>query len=766
MIGRSVATAGGPALNPDEIHLRRLLVALLAALRRQIKLIAVLVAAALALGIAYIIITPSAYTAQSSILIDLKQPNLYNGSQGVQLAVSDPAAVDSQVEILESESLALKVIREMHLVDRADEISSPSLLKLPLRWMFSLFGSGGDNAYARERGLLVQFMQNTTVKRQGTTYVVTVAFEALDPQLASDIANHIATTYLADQVEARYDTTRKANSWLEGRVEEMRGRVLDAERAVADYKSANDLVQSEGVFLSERDLSQLNSQLLMARADSAEKKAKLDQINTLIKDGNPDALSSDTVNSPILADLRKQYTDLGLREAMIQRRFPDDSKKSVDVTQREKEDVKRQMIDELKRIGDGAQSAYQVALSRQKSLEDSLNKAKNLTAGNSDKQVKLAELQRQADASRTLYENFLGRLRQTGQDASFPIPEARILTEATRPLRPSSPRILRILAMAGAFGAMLGIGIALVRDRLDNVVRSAWELESLTGLPVLGIIPLLGLQPAGPRYAFARNVMPTLVKGRTSEPSERRAERRGPPERHVADPLVRTTETMRAIKVALQGLGDNPGVKVVSAVSALPGEGKSTVNLALAKHLAWTGKRVVLIDGDLRRAHPAGRAEQLPDGLIQVVRGEAALAGVMRSDEATGLHLLSAGRQDGEIHSEELLRSQNFRAVIEVMTRSYDYVVLDLPPLLSTVDARVAASIVDRFVYIVEWERTSRDAILQALHVSPVVTSKMAGVVMNKVRLDMLHMYDGNAAVFTDPYYGHFPEIEAGGARA
>jgi len=753
------------AANPDEIHLRRLVVALLAALRRQIRLIGALVFIGLILSITYILVTPSSYTARTSILIDLKQPNLYNGNQGLALALVDPAAIDSQVEIIKSEALALEVIRKLNLVAREDEISNPSLLKLPIRWLFSLINASDPSDYSRERALVREFMSQTTVQRQGTTYLVNIDFEALNPSLAAEIANAIAQAYIGGQVEARYETTRQANSWLEQRVQELRERVLEAEKAVSDYRNTNNLVQSEGVFLNERELSELNAQILTARAATAEKKARLDQINTLIANENPDALSPETVDSPIIADLRKQYMQLGLREAMLSRRFNGDNsnagitQSSIDITQRQKDDLKQQMMAELRRIGDAARSDYEVAMSRQASLEASLESLKNDNASDNEKMVRLRELERQASVTRTLYENFLSRLRQTDQDASFPIAEARVVTQATRPLRPSSPRILRVLAFAGGLGALLGIGIALVRDRFDNVIRSSWELENLTGLPVLGIIPLLGGQQNRPALArttpFARKVVPTLV-GRDEH---RKADSAKPSAHPFRDPMFRATETMRVIKVALQGYGDNPPVKVLSAVSALPQEGKSVANLLLAKHLAWTGKRVALIDADLRRSSLARNDDRVGAGLVQVVRGEAALPGVLRADEATGLHVLPSGRIDSNLQSDELLRSADFRSLMETMVRAYDYVVVDLPPLLSAVDARVAASLIDRFVYVVEWERTPRDAILQALHVSPVVTSKMIGAVMTKVRLDMLHLYD-DVAVYAEPY-GHTPALPA-----
>ena len=183
---------------------------------------------------AYIVVTPSSYTARTAILVDLKQPNLFNGTQGLSLSVVDPAAVDSQVEILKSENLALQVIRKLNLVSRADDISNPSILKRPIRWVFSLLSSSDPSDFGRERGLLKEFMDKTTVQRQGLTYLINIGFETLNPELAAEVANAIASTYLASQIEARFETTRQANSWLDQRVTELRDRVLQAEQAVSD----------------------------------------------------------------------------------------------------------------------------------------------------------------------------------------------------------------------------------------------------------------------------------------------------------------------------------------------------------------------------------------------------------------------------------------------------------------------------------------------------------------------------------------------------
>jgi succinoglycan biosynthesis transport protein ExoP len=540
-------------------------------------------------------------------------------------------------------------------------------------------------------------------------------------------------------------------------VTDLRAGLLKAETAVATYKSQNNIVDAAGTLVNERELNEINTQLVNARAQLGETQARFDRIQALIdrKDvGN--ATINDVINSTSVQRLRGQYQDLARRESDIRRRLGPQHG-AVIQTRQEMAETERQILEEFERIAEGMRSELAIVRQRVESLEKAQRDATSVAQRTNEKRVKLGELERDLNASRSLYESFLTRFKTTAQDESFPISEARVVTEAAPARFPSHPKSLLVLALAGGAGVLLGVGLGLMRERLDDVIRSGEDLEAVTGTEMLGVVPSFGDDIT--RQKISRHTLANVRKLTPVQQTERLLPHDLGYLRYAVDyPFSRTAETMRSVKLALQFAAAPADDCVVGIVSALPNEGKSSVAANLAHHLASTGSRTLLIDCDLRNPSITRQiAGRTPGGLPDILYRNGSLESLVFVDPVTGMHFLSAGTRSAIHQTDELLGSDRMREFLQMLKKGYDYVVLDLPPIVPTVDARAIAPVVDAFVYVVEWGKTPREVVRQALRSSDQITSRLVGSVLNKVRHDSLRLYDSYAALTYGQDYGATP---------
>ena len=295
--------------------------------------------------------------------------------------------------------------------------------------------------------MLSRFLAKRTITRVGRTYVLDIAYTSLNPARAATIANAIADAYIVDQLESKYQATRRASVWLQDRIRELRQQVSDADRAVLDYKEKNKIV-SVGAsapggsrLLLEQQLEELNTQLGAARAAAEEAKARLQRIDDVMKKDVPDATVADSLRNEVINRLRNNYLDLASKEAIWSARYGSAHLAAVNLRTQMTE-LRRAILDELGRIAQGYKSDYEIAKSRIEGLERSLS---NLVAEsqviNRDR-LGLRDLESKAQVYHTLYDNFLQRYMEAIQQQSFPITEARVISPAAAPQHKSGPRHL------------------------------------------------------------------------------------------------------------------------------------------------------------------------------------------------------------------------------------------------------------------------------------------------------------------------------------
>ena len=253
--------------------------------RRQYPVIVFAMAVSLALGLLYVLTTPPSFTASTTMIIDTKKVQLFQQTMLSDLPI-DPSTVESQVEILKSETIALAVIKKLHLADDPEFVGGGGgLIGTLLGAVMGLFSSSSEppSEFMVMRGAVGAFERNLTIKRIGLTYVIVISFQALSPERAAEIANAVANAYIDDQLEAKFDSARRAGTWLQARLVELRDQASVAERAVVAFKNKNGMVDTGGRTINEQQLAELNSELVLARSKTAEAKSKLDRVQAVLQ---------------------------------------------------------------------------------------------------------------------------------------------------------------------------------------------------------------------------------------------------------------------------------------------------------------------------------------------------------------------------------------------------------------------------------------------------------------------------------------------------
>ncbi|WP_407117222.1 polysaccharide biosynthesis tyrosine autokinase [Bradyrhizobium sp. LMG 9283] len=721
--------------------------------RRQFPTMVAIVSACVILALLYLFTAAPLFTSTASMVIDTRKVQLFQQQSVLGDIAIDSATVETQVEILKSENISLAVIRDLHLIEDPEfSGSGGGVLGSILGFVGGLFSDRhASSEFELTRKALERFEKSRTVKRLGLTYVMEIGYTSKDPAKAAKIANAIADAYIVDQLEAKYQATRRASVWLQDRIKELRTQASAAQRAVVDFKTSNNIVDTGGRLMNEQQLAEVNSQLIMAHAATAEAKARLDRMNDIQKQDVPDANVADALKNDTIVKLRAQYVDMASKESIWSSKYGRDHLAAVNLRSQMAE-IKKNIQDELRRIQESYKSDYDIAVTREEAIKSSLANVVSESQLTNQAQVQLRELESNAQSYQAMYDNFLQRYMESVQQQSFPITEARVISAATTPLKKSSPKSLLVLAASLCGGLILAFGAALSREFTDKVFRTTGQVEQQLGANCIAILPALG----GSAAALSEKVLAgkLAMKKNNPEPDLLRYV--------VNNPLSRFSEAVRSVKVAVDLNSIVRENRVLATTSTLPNEGKSTLSTNLAQLMAHGGARVILVDADLR--NPSLSRALVPDakiGLVDVVAQKAQLEDVLIVDRETKLSILPAGTTSKLLHTNEILASKAMYALVTQLRSKFDYVVLDMPPMAPVVDVRVTSSFVDSYVFVVEWGRTKIDVVRHNLRGSPEIQDKLLGVVLNKADTKALARYESyHGRYYYQKYYARYGYVE------
>jgi polysaccharide biosynthesis transport protein len=646
----------------------------------------------------------------------------------------DAAQLETEVQRIRSRALARRVIASLKLLEdpefnaelRPSSAISFNSIKAAVREALSFSNlSSSRRADAESAGVSAEvkavdrFLDHLQVDIVGTSNVIRIAFDSLGPDVAAKIANAVASEYVVAQLNAKFDSTRRATAWLEERVARLRDEAKEADEAAEAFRKEAGLLEGQNARLSSEGISELNAQLTLAEVELAQATSRLNEMERLYGQGRS-ALGR-VIESELWQKLNQEEATLASQAAQLAQEYGGRHPTMVAV-QSALTDLRAKIGAEVERIFERARSDVAVGQARVAALKAKLaEQTEEITAQNAAS-VKYRTLRQEADVRRTLLDTYLARFNETETKDSYLEPDATILSEADVPLDPAYPKRTLLMFLGLLFSGTIGLAAALALELFDSGFRSMDQVERLMGVTPLGLIP--------------------RIRGR----------------RQPADWVLDNPESAyaEALNSATTSLWMSHNFKSIVITSALPKEGKSTFALSIARVLALQGQRICLVDLDLRR--PAiHRLAHIPlgPGLCDVFAGTCDLEEATTSDEASGLDIIPAGEAPAVLP--QLLRSEDLRQLLRQLERRWDVVLIDTPPLMAVADARLLVSNVDATVLLVRWGSTRREQAMTALNQLVRAQANVGGVVLTMVDVQKHASYDfGDSGFYSRRVAGYY----------
>jgi polysaccharide biosynthesis transport protein len=728
-------------------------------LRRQWSVVAGVTALAILAGLLYCLFAKPQYSSTALLIIDTKSTQLSEAQQTPVDTGKDTAFVDSEVEVLKSEQIALKVIDDLKL-DNESEFQRPGYVESLLRAVLPASvvpADIGPTDYERVRRAVGFFKNKLDIRRVGLSFVIEVAFVSEDPKRAALVANAVSEAYISDQLESKFQVTQRAGTWLQQRLAELRDQAQKADREAQTFKAEKGIVDTQKGLIDEQQLAELNTRLLDAKAKTSEAQSKADRIQKIISEDVPDGSVADEFNNDVITNLRGQYSLLARKEDDLARRFGSNHEAAVKL-RGEMTQVRDTIKGELTRLAQSYTSNLDIAKSDELAISTALNGLVKKSSSTNMEMVKLRELESVSQSYRTLYENFLQRYMNSVQQQSFPISEARVITKASPPIDPSWPKRGLVLLASSLLGLLAGAAAAMARDQLDNVFRTPHQVEEQLGIRCLGILTHIS-GPQGPGEKGTKRARP--ISGRQAA-VEIMGLRDGPPTTkppsfisHVVKaPFSQYSETLRGLKVALDLANSKNSMQVIGVSSALAREGKSTTILNLALLYGQAGKRVALVDADLRSPSlTTWLAPRSENGLIQALSSETLGEELMLSAADNVFDFLPAGLKSRIANTADIVGSAKMAELIAALRTRYDIVLIDLPPIVPVSDVAAVSHQLDGIVLVAAWGRTPVPIVKEALASNPSIQERVTGLLLSDASAKGLSRYNSMSA--QGRYYGY-----------
>jgi len=678
------------------------------------------------------------YTAASSIMIGVPKAQVVDIEAVLAGVAGGDSAIIGEVEVLKSRGLAKKLIEKLNLLtveEFSPELKARGLLSylnpvqyIPEGWKLALgkkpaeLLSDEENAQLQMAAATDIFLEKLKVSPIKRSNVIKIKFESLSPKLAARIANELPEAYIIGQMEAKFEATEKATTWLNDQLSELKDKVEASEQAVEIYREQYGLTDIKGSGVVIEQLSAINSQLIIARVERAQTEARLRKITELMKGkGSAIESASEVLSSTLIQRLREQEAEVARKVSELSTEFGAKHPKMLQV-KAEKRGIQNNIRLEIKKIAAGLKNEVDVARSREQSLKLSLEELKQASGLQKKESVQLRALEREAAANRTLFETFLGRFKETSSTSGMEEADARVISKAEIPTTASFPKIklMLILIIIGAF--FIAVILVFIIQALTPGLHSPEQVEHELGLPVIGLIPYVANED--------------------------------PQDYILRKPHSSYSEALNSLKTSLMLSGPDDAVKAIQITSSVPEEGKSTLALSFSRLLAMSGKKVILVDSDLRRASLDKKLGISPTskGLTDLVLSDNAhLADFVIKDEKSGVIIMPKGGAE-YVNATDVLSSQRMEAIITSLKKQFDYAIFDTPPVMAVSDARILGRLVDKTVFVVHWDKTPAKVIKAALKQLEASEVDIAGCVLQQVNLKRYSSYGyGDSG-----YYYHY----------
>ena len=685
------------------------------------------------------------YTAATQLLVGINSAKVVDIEEVLSGQIKGDSAVIGEMEVIKSREIA-RVVKDALKLDHSPVFNPPPkppgffaqlnpLHYVPDTWLIAIGKKSvtpltdEEKNAALQVGIINQLLGSLTVTQIKRSQVINIAFDAADPMLAAKIANTVADKYIIGQLQAKFDATKKATDWLNDQLADLKQKVQHSERAVQDFKVSHNLITvSKEVGLSQQQLSDVNSQLIIARVQRAEAEAKYQQIEDISRSGRDFDSVADVLNSALISSLRGQESEVQRKYSEMMVEYGARHPKLIQM-RAELDDIGAKIRGEVKKIAAGFRNTLDVARARENSLLGSLKNLEAKTSNNNQDEVELRALEREATANKALFENFLGRFKETTTTQGIEQADARVISFAEVPTSATFPKKGLLLMVSFIGSLFFAIGLIFIIELLNPGIRTPEQIQDLFKFNTMGIIPLLQDDVLSPHdYVLSK-------------------------------PQSALAEAINTLRISLSLLNPDAAVKSILVTSSLPGEGKTTLANMLARMSANAGKKTVIIEADVRR--PAIAKEFNVDnnstlGLTDLLSNPAlTLDEVLVTDFKTGLKILTRG-QASYVNALDLFASKRMRFIMQELREQFDLVVVDSAPIMAVPDSRVLQGLVDKTIYVLKWDSTPKKVVRNGLHLmTQDGNSNIAGIVLQQINLKQYGRYGDYS------YYYHYNRYQS-----
>jgi capsular exopolysaccharide synthesis family protein len=686
--------------------------------RRKWQLVGITALICTIAGVILAQLTPE-YRATALVLLDTRKIKVTNATDLISAPLIDTAAVQTEIEVLRSAALLGRVVDKLQLAKDSEygAVRESALSQAIRQVKAAYYAAVGttpseiDGSLNEDRARLraiVRLQGEVSIVTRSRSFVIAVWVDSVDRVKAKRIVDAITDFYIVDQLQAKLDANKRAVEFFNDRLEELKHNVQSAERGAAEFRERSGLTIGKDATIASQSLTELNSQLVQARAQRADKESRLVALQEAQR--NPQLLGgiTEVVSNGLITSLRAQEAEVARRIGDLNQRYGESHPRLLQA-RAEQGQIQARINSEVAKIIVSVQGDAEAARSKENQLEQQVGQMEKAAGGLGQSEVQLRQLEREAQSSRAVYEDFLKRFKEIREQQDLQQPDARVLSAATVPAGAVYPRYGLTMVLAFAAGLILSGFIIVLIERLDGGFRNGDQIERLTGHALVGMVP-----------GLSRLTLGKLLPARFA----------------VAKPTSAYAEALRSTHTAIMlGALDRPP-KIIMVTSSLPGEGKSTFVCSMAALMARSNptKKILVVDCDLRRSSVV-KVMGTPEtgGTIdEYLSGAKTLDQILGRDEESGVYYIPA--RANTPNSAEILDSRAMRTFVEGLAAQFDLVFLDTPPLMAVSDARISAKIADYIVFLVRWEQTSRELAVNSLKLVR-DSRKPVGIVLAQVNI-------------------------------
>jgi succinoglycan biosynthesis transport protein ExoP len=698
------------------------------------------------------------YRAKALLEIEKENPSLVTPQELFQLDGVSDAYLETEYKVLSSEDLAERVITQLGL-DRVAEFRSQkrswpwAANKGPVEEGIPAEASVAAEDLSVQETVLAGFEDRLEVKPFRRSRAVEISFASRDPNLAARVVNSLASNYIEKNLEARWDATQKASEWLSQQMLDLKAKLENSQNELQKYAADNDLLfletdkgSSENVV--NQSLRGLQEELTKTQAARYEKES----LYHLVQSSDNGSLPG-VFDNKLLQDLSVRLAELQRERAQVGTTFTENYPK-VQQIQNQVVEIQAALQRERQRAAERISNDYFAAVRRealvQRAFADKQKQA-NLIA---EKSVQYGILSREVESNKTMYEGLLQRLKEAGVSAGLKASNIRIVDPAKPPYKPVSPKVSLNLGLAAILGLGLGVCAAFIQEHFDQTIQNEQDVERFLRLPALAFIPSLKSlngHPIKGRIRLDRGSTLGLT-GAQNPPAENVVQSL-PGDDLASQKNADLSEYFRELRTSVLLSSGGRSIRSLLVTSALPGEGRTTIAANLAISLAQLGRRVLLVDADMRRPAMHKYFPQVGSRLCSYLAGEGTWQDLTYHTAVRGLSVLLSGPPP--VNPAELLSSDRMRTLLQEAAKEYEFVILDSPPLLNVADTRILASVVDATILVVKGGDTPRQVVQYAQSQARAAGANLMGVVLNNLNI---HSIGDSYYAYSHAGYPHLRE--------